>query len=119
MICKRKGCNQELPEKAYHFASQLALEEGYCSYVCWMTDQEEECKQAVVDYINAKKNPDSLPDNRLFFLLRQDMTLEELVHFAKERGIVISDILAKKNHFTMKHDVACRIFTKIKERREK
>jgi len=118
MICKREGCNKELPTANYHFASQLAVEEGYCSYVCWVTEEQEECKQAMLEYINAKKNPDELPDNRLFFLLRQEMTQEELVHFARERGIAIDDILKENNHYTGKHNLACRVFGEIKKRRE-
>jgi len=119
MICKREKCDRELPKRIYYFVTELATTAGYCSYICWVTDNEESCKKAMIEHINAKKEPDRLPDNRLFFLLRQEMTQEELVHFARERDIPIDDILKENDHYTGKHKMACRIFFEIKKRREK
>jgi len=55
MICKRKECNHKLPKKPCYFANELAVEEGYCSYICWITDKEDECRKAVLKYVKTKK----------------------------------------------------------------
>jgi hypothetical protein len=54
MTCKREGCNKELGEPCY-FANRLAVELGYCSYVCWLIDNEEACKKRMLEHTKRRE----------------------------------------------------------------
>lgn len=52
MKCKRKECPKEVREKGgLYFANKLAIDAGYCSYVCFLIEDEEGCGKAMMKHI--------------------------------------------------------------------
>jgi len=55
MKCKRKSCFRQLQKKALYFANQIAINHGYCNYVCFLVDDKETCEQEISKFIQKRK----------------------------------------------------------------
>jgi len=52
-----KLCGEPLPLKALHFSNELAIEHGYCSWMCMISDLGEKKTMAILQKDSGKPMP--------------------------------------------------------------